>query len=99
MKRMIKLAQLLSAALLIAAVPALADEGNMQEQRQGMEKNECLLVAMNCGSQVDTIQQRIVRIQNEMARGSAVYSQDELRRLNDQLRDANRMMENLIDGA
>src|SRR5450759_3589363 len=76
MRSITKRIALLSAALMIVAVPALADESSMEgrfEQGQQSDKNECLLVAMNCGNQVDSIQQRIDRIKGEIGRGTAVY--------------------------
>jgi TolA-binding protein len=101
MRCIIKKLSLLTAALMIAAVPALADEGSMGkkiEQGQQVQKNECLLIAMNCADQVDTIQQRIERIKGEISRGSGVYTNDELRRLNRQLEDANKTLEDLSAG-
>ena len=101
MRRIIKRLALLAAALMIAAVPALADEGSMEgrlEQGQQLERDECLLVAMNCPNQVDSIQQRIDRIKGEISRGSDVYTNDELRRLNRQLDEANRTLEELSAG-
>lgn len=93
---------LLTAALMIMAVPVLANEGvsgtAMESAQQGT-KNECLLVAMNCGDQVDTIQQRIDRIQKEINRGADVYTNDELKRLRNQLDEANRNFDNLNGGA
>ena len=60
------------------------------------KKDECLLVAMNCANQVDSIQQRIVRIHNEINRGMDVYTKDELKTLNDRLEDANMTLEELV---
>jgi len=96
MRSIVRKLSLLAAALMIMAVPVLADEGSMDkmiEQGQQTDKNECLLVAVNCGNQVDSIQQRIDRIRGEIARGSDVYSADELRRLNRQLDEANKILE------
>jgi len=101
MRSILKRVALLAAALMILAVPALADEGamdRMMEQGQQVDKNECLLVAVNCGNQMDTIQQRIERIRGEIARGSDVYSNDELRRLNRQLEEANKALEDMSLG-
>lgn len=102
MKRMISRLSLLAAVLMITAVPVMANDGKMdpamgQEQQTG--KDECLLVVRNCQNAVDSIQERIERIQNEISRGSAVYTNDELRRLERQLEDANRNMEQLTSGA
>lgn len=85
---------LLAAALMIMAVPALADEGaidKMVDHGQPAVKNECLLVAKNC--QVDSIQERIERINGEIARGANVYTKDEMRRLERQLEEANKLLE------
>ncbi|GAC1465214.1 MAG: hypothetical protein PVSMB11_00380 [Desulfuromonadaceae bacterium] len=68
------------------------------EQGQQDGKNECLLVAINCPNQVDTIQQRIERIKGEIARGSDVYTNDELGRLNRQLEEAIKNLEELGAG-
>jgi hypothetical protein len=87
---------LLAAALMIMAVPVLADEGSMDrmlEQGQQVDKNECLLAAINCPNQVDSLQQRIDRIRGEIARGTDVYTRDELGRLNRELEEAVRTLE------
>ncbi len=101
MRRMIRELSILAAALMVMAVPVLAEEGNMKtvlDNGQNTQKNECLLVAMNCGDQVDSIQQRIDRIQKEIGRGTSVYTNDELRRLNDRLEDANKVLEEVTIG-
>jgi hypothetical protein len=46
-------------------------------------KDECLLVAKNCSS--DSIQTRIERIENEIKRGTDVYTRDELREMERQI--------------
>jgi uncharacterized small protein (DUF1192 family) len=94
----------LAAALMLVAVPVLAQE--MSEgatmgpgpAEQGV-KNECLLVAMNCADRVDSIQERIDRLQNEIRRGTAVYTNDELKKLQDKLDDANRIFNDLEYGS
>jgi len=96
MRCVIKRITLLAAALMIVAVPVLADESSMNgkfEQGQQTDKNECLLVAMNCGNQVDSIQQRIDRIKGEISRGTDVYTNDELRTLNRELEEAVKTLE------
>jgi len=100
MRCIVKRIALLAAALMIVAVPVLADEGSIDRRfEQGLtEKNECLLVAKNCGDQVDTIQQRIDRIKGEISRGSDVYTNDELRRLDRELDEANKTLEGLSFG-
>lgn len=100
MRRMISKLSILVAALMIMAVPVLAEEGSvktMMDEANKADKNECLLVAMNCGNQVDSIQQRINRITKEIGRGTDVYTKDELRRLKDQLEDANKTLDSLVN--
>jgi hypothetical protein len=89
------------AAILLSVLPALAggDMSTGMNQEQQGQKDQCLLMAMNCGDRIDTIQQRIGRISHEISKGSAVYTRDELRQLDSQLNDARRTLENLIGGA
>ena len=101
MRFIIRRITLSAAALMLLAVPVLADEGamyNTLEEGQQEVKDECLLVAMNCPNQVDTIQQRIDRIKGEIARGSYVYTSDELGILNRQLEEAERNLQELGAG-
>jgi hypothetical protein len=97
MKRIISKIALLMAALAVSALPALADElaGGTSNQGQPEQKDECLLVAKNCNDSVDTIQQRIQRLSHEIGKGTAVYTRDELRRLNYQLQDANKLLQDM----
>lgn len=102
MRCMIRKLSILAAALMIMAVPVLAEEGTvktMMDNGQKVEKNECLLAANNCGNQVDSIQQRIERIRKEIGRGTDVYTTDELRRLNRELENANKLLDGLVNGA
>lgn len=73
-------------SLLIAVLPALAAEesvgGTVQQSQQ---KDECMLLAMNCGDEVLSIQQRIDRLEGEIAKGSDVYSTEELQVLRKKL--------------
>jgi TolA-binding protein len=101
MRSIFKRISLLAAALMIVAVPALADEGSMDSrigQGQQNVKDECLLVAKNCGDQLDTIQERINRINGEISRGTDVYTNEELRTLERQLDDAHKTLEELSAG-
>jgi hypothetical protein len=101
MKRLALHIAILTAATLISVLPALAAEGmgnRMMDQDQQGQKDECLLMSKNCGEQIDSIQQRITRISHEIGKGSAVYTRDELRHLDFQLRDANQILEQLTGG-
>ena len=92
---------LLAASLMIFAVPVLADEGMMSptaEPEQQGGKNECLLVARNCTGSLDTVSEKIVRIQDEINKGTRVYTNDELRTLQNKLDDSNRTLNDLMQG-
>jgi hypothetical protein len=96
MRNMMRKLVLLTAALMIMAMPVLAAEGSMDrlpDQGQQVDKNECLLASVNCPNQVDTLQQRIDRIRGEIARGTDLYTNDELRRLNRELEEATKYLE------
>ena len=104
MKSQSKRIALLAASLMVFAVPVLADDLNMfspaaepvQQQQGG--KNECLLVASNCTGSVDTLTEKIDRFQNEINKGTSVYSNDELRTLQNNLNDAKKTLSDLMQG-
>jgi uncharacterized protein YprB with RNaseH-like and TPR domain len=102
MKRISSRIAIILAGALISALPAFAAEGmdsNMKGMDQQNQKDECLLMSKNCirtdPMQSDSIQQRISRISHEISKGTAVYTSEELMRLNNQLRDANSQLEML----
>jgi hypothetical protein len=90
----------LMAATLFSALPVLAEEstGMGMASEQGMQRDDCLLVSQNCRDSVDSIQQRIERLQREISKGSSAYSSDELRQLNSQLERSNELMRSLVEG-
>jgi hypothetical protein len=75
-------------------VPSLADE--MIRGSAG-QKDQCLLVAVNCGKDVDSIQQRISRLQAEIAKGTDVYTPAELKNLRSQLKMSNNFLNYLYN--
>jgi hypothetical protein len=58
------------------------------ESRQIANKDECLLVARNCPPDMAFVQNRIDRLNAEIAKGTDVYTPAELRVLNDKLNAA-----------
>ncbi|GFE61697.1 hypothetical protein [Geobacter sp. AOG2] len=83
----------LAAALLFSAVPVRADEYTGTSMGQDMKsvqeghKDQCLIVAMNCpNDRVDTVRQRVDRLNREIAKGSEIYSNEELKALKEQLK-------------
>jgi len=89
MKSLIRVVPVVAAAIMVFSLPSRADEGTMGQKTEGSyepPKDECLIVAKNCVS--ESINSRVDRIQREIARGSTVYSEDELNHLKNELRDA-----------
>ncbi|HEY4745784.1 MAG TPA: hypothetical protein VIH45_14055 [Desulfuromonadaceae bacterium] len=98
MRKLAILIPALAAVMLLSAAPARSDEGGTYGTAgEGIKKDECLLVAMNCVNNVDSVQQRIDRLQKEIAKGTDVYTRDELRILNDKLDEANRTYFELLN--
>ena len=94
MKRMLSILGIAAAATLFVAAQSYAAEGVTTMEN----KDECLLVAMNCKDRVDTIQQRIDRLNKEITKGTDVYTRDELRILEKKLADTERELEFLVQG-
>ena len=63
---------------------------------EGMDKNECLTMSMNCKGEVDSIQQKMKKLNAEIKKGKKVYSADELTALNSKLKEANAMLDGLL---
>jgi len=83
---------LLTAALMIVTVPVFAEEttnSTMLEPSQQTGKVECLLVAVNSCEKGITPQSQIDVIMNEINKGTSVYTNEELRILNNELDKAN----------
>jgi hypothetical protein len=91
MKSLTRTLPVIAAALMICSLPALAAEGTMGQKTDtatGARKDECLIVAKNCG--VDSINARVERIEREISKGSSVYTGEELNKLERELKDATR---------
>lgn len=79
------IAALTMATMVMTSIPALA---------QG--KDECLLVSQNCKDQVDSIQQKIARLNKEIAKGNKVYTPSEIKVLQGKLREVNNQLDDLL---
>ncbi|MBU5635753.1 hypothetical protein KOM00_03295 [Geomonas sp. Red69] len=84
-----KMALMLAAGLfMLSSVPAYA-------QMAADQKDECLLASKNCMNQVDDIQQRIRKLNREIEKGTRVYTPQELKKLQDKLKEADDILRNL----
>jgi peptidoglycan hydrolase CwlO-like protein len=77
--------------MMSVSVPVFAADEMTKEQ-----KDECLLASKDCMGQIDTIQEKIVKLQGEIKKGDKVYSAEELKKLNDKLKEANDLLDNLM---
>ena len=86
-------------SLLPAVVPVLAVEAGSPDVsiQQTQKKDECMLVARNCGSSAISIQDKIERLKEEIAKGRAVYTPEELNNLKRKLDDVNKTLDFLLD--
>ncbi|GFO62808.1 hypothetical protein M1B72_19575 [Geomonas paludis] len=75
--------------LALGSVPTYAADMGMGT------KDECLLISKNCKNEVDSIQQKIAKLQGEINKGGKVYTADELKKLHDKLKEANDILDEL----
>jgi hypothetical protein len=80
----------LTAFALSATTVAFADEAKKDD------KNECILAAKGCKDEVDSIQQKIKKIRAEIKKGTKVYSPEELKKLEDKLKEANKILDDIL---
>jgi len=81
---------LMTAVALSAAAPAMAQEMTKEE------KDLCLLASKNCKTEVDSLQQKMKKLQVEIRKGKKVYSAEELKKLEQKLKEANDMLDALM---
>ena len=80
---------LLAAFLTTVSVPAFAQEAKST-------KDECLLASKDCKGEVDSIQKKITKLQNEIKKGKKTYSAEEIKKLEEKLKEANAILDNLM---
>jgi hypothetical protein len=94
MKSKSRFISVLAAALMVYSLPAFGAGGEKgQDPGQGLvgQKDECLLVARDCAS--DSINAWVERIEREISKGTAVYTDSELNKLKQELKDAVRIQQ------
>jgi len=80
-------------------MPIFAEEANPTDssEQQIQQKDECLLVARNCGNSAVSIQDKIERLKEEIAKGRAVYTIDDLNNLKQKLDEVSRILDYLLE--
>jgi hypothetical protein len=91
-----KLLVIIAALGLFGALPVLAaeHEGMKMGSHEGM-KMETPTGTRECALQAESIQEKIKRLDAEVAKGSKKYNANELKKLENKLREANDLLENL----
>lgn len=97
MRRIATLVTILAASVVLTGSTLLADE-RIDYGVPDNGKDVCLLAAMNCANEVDSIQMRIDRLNKEIAKGTDVYTSDELRVLRNELEDTIKNLESIVSG-
>ena len=59
------------------------------------QKDECELASIDCKNEVDSIQQKIARLNAEIKKGHKAYTTAELNKLNAKLKEVNAMLDDL----
>jgi hypothetical protein len=87
-----------AAAMLALSVPVVAEEDSAkvaEEIAAQADRDLCLLRSESCRTRVDSIQEKIRRIDGEIRKGTKVYSPNELARLEGKLKEAQEILESL----
>lgn len=88
-----KMAVMVMAAFMMSAtMPVLAAEMTKEE------KDQCLLASKNCATEVDTLQKKIKKLNAEIKKGKKVYSAEDLKKLDQKLEEANKLLDDIMSG-
>jgi len=82
---------LTAAVLMMSTVPAYSEMTKP-------EKDECLLASKNCADQADDIYARIHKLDKAIAKGTKVYTSQELQKLKDKLQETDQLLKEMEDG-
>jgi septal ring factor EnvC (AmiA/AmiB activator) len=81
---------LMAIFLMSVSVPVIAADMTKAQ------KNECLLASKGCKDTVDSIQQKIKKLQTEIKKGKKEYTADELNKLNAKLKEADELLNQMM---
>jgi len=95
MRRLASIIGIVAASVIFTSGQGMALESSIVDQGY---KDECLLVSKNCTDNVDSIQQRIEKLNVEISKGTDVYTRDELKTLNNKLEEETTTLERIEFG-
>jgi hypothetical protein len=87
MLKMKRIIPILIVSGLIALPVSIAAAGS----NDASEKELCILILRDCADKVYHLQEKIRKIQDELARGATVYNAEEIKKLKDKLKEAEDM--------
>jgi len=82
---------LTAAVLMMSTVPAYSEMTKT-------DKDECLLASKNCTGQADDIYARMHKLDKAIAKGTKVYTPQELQKLKDKLQETDQLLKDMEDG-
>jgi len=82
-------------AIMIAAAMFMLSAAPAFSAMTSAEKDECLLASKNCMNQVDDIQKRMKKLNNEIKKGTKVYTPAELKKLQDKLTETQELLKSM----
>lgn len=85
-----------TAVIAVAFMATLSMSADAQMTKE--QKDECLLASKNCSNEVDSIQMKMKKLQAEIKKGKKVYNADELKKLQEKLKEANEILDTLQKG-
>ncbi|MSN27253.1 MAG: hypothetical protein GJV46_15485 [Geobacter sp.] len=99
MKRIATLFTAVLISLMPVVMPVFADETSTTgpSGQQDQEKDECLLLARKCGNSAVSIQDKIEKLKEEIAKGRAVYTAEELSNLKQKLDEVSKTLDFLLE--
>ena len=78
--------------------PVYADEPTTVEpyEQQAQEKNLCILLAVQCGNSIYSLQDKIQLLREEIAKGKSAYTPEEIDKLKMKLEDVSKILDFLL---
>ena len=81
---------MLAAFSMAVSAPVFAAEMTKEQ------KDQCLLASKNCVTEVDSIQKKIKKLNTEIKKGTKVYSAEELKKLNEKLKETEKFLDEMM---
>lgn len=87
---------LLSFVMLSAATPLMAADVVVKDDSNLSQQDQCMLYSKRCMTQTDTLQDKMRKLDAEIKKGTRKYTPEELKILENKLKDANNTLDLLL---